>query len=284
MRPLATSNGTECGIHITSPARAARAAYWNAIICEAYLTVVAGLSGMSPLHSLGLAVIAMSFMHAQLELLWAATALARGPSSWVLLAAANGSSGEWRQMYEHESLVPLYFRLIPIAATFCIAFLQDCTHRDEFCFAKMLQCAQEICMEQLRREKDHLSWERKLQQHVSDGMKAASPDKHTLELAVQPPQSEWEFGAGSSVNSSGASCAEIQAIMAGGANHTDNECESQSMLGGSVGGFSMMKSSDPISEEVDVRADDDPPMVNAARRAALWRTLKGVGILTLRRG
>ena len=128
------------------PVHAARACYWHATLTDFFCTVIGGLSGLTPTACLLLGLVAIALQHTTLVVAWTATSSLRAQSAFL--------SG--------ETLVPLFFRFVPLLAMFLISLSQEHTQREEFRFKYLLQQLREERVEQLQREKERLDWESKL--------------------------------------------------------------------------------------------------------------------------
>lgn len=138
-----TSSQQDEAAHECSGTIQTRGAYWHAILSDFYTALAGGLLGQRPEYAGVCALLVISFQHFQLEAVWRNSQARRG-------------------IEESGPLVPFFMRGIPLITTMLLALVQDRGERQEFRAKTLLQLANTERIEQLKREKDRLGWDIRL--------------------------------------------------------------------------------------------------------------------------
>lgn len=166
---------------MTAASQGARSAYFEASTIDFYGALIGGLSGIRPEYALPLALLLCLLAHMQFQAVFANALIREGAP-------------------EPANVVPYHMRAFPFFATLLLAISMDRSGRQEFRAKKQLQQSTAEHIEQLKREKERLGWDIRLERSSDAGSAgaAASPRltaRRRVEIQLGPTDADAALGA-----------------------------------------------------------------------------------------
>jgi hypothetical protein len=163
-----------------------RQTYYHAALCDLYGACLGALSGLYPESVFLIGVVNTVLNHLQLQNMYLGLDTLRVKLQGTEPLERNVLNGLW------------LYRVITLLWVMAISVLLDRGQRKEFSLRLQLRRAKDQRIEQLKQEKEHLDWDRRLARkptHKLDEIADASSAASCAELEMVLPQTDDEFEA-----------------------------------------------------------------------------------------
>ena len=174
------------------PKIVSRQTFWHAMVSDAWYILIGALSGLRPHIALVLGVMMTVSFQLQFQNTYVSLDMLR-----VGRYGHHSGTGPFQVMWA--------FRVLPLSMMVFMSYVLEGAQRAEFRVRLMLMVQKDLRIEQLKQEKEHLDWDRKMVQKLVEEARCSSGARQ------QSPHLPCPLPHSMS-GSTAASCAEVEAI------------------------------------------------------------------------